>query len=170
MIQLYKEIKYWFWVNFNKYHLKTLWTVFKAYPYDYSYTWQIEKARLEELKYYFIKGSDTFDHKRDIYWLNKCLSLLDILISDGDDAWVYFDSEGVVDVKNIEVTNFSSLVSFFDKEKINTSNAERFFPDFFEVLKKNREIEDVFFHELYLAKAKNLYYEILKNMVYNWWD
>lgn len=170
MIQLYKEIKYWFWVNFNKYHLKTLWTVFKAYPHDYSYTWQIEKARLEELKYYFIKGSDTFDHKRDIYWLNKCLSLLDILISDGDDAWVYFDSEGVVDVKNIEVTNFSSLVSFFDKEKINTSNAERFFPDFFEILKTNREIEDIFFHELYLAKAKNLYYEILKNMVYNWGD
>ena len=51
--------------------------------------------RLEELKHYFIKVSDTFDHKSDIYWINKCLSLLDILINDGDDAWLYYNEVGI---------------------------------------------------------------------------
>lgn len=171
MIKAFREIKYWFWVNFNKYHLKTVWTTFKVHPHDYSYTWQIEKARLEELKQYFIKVSDTFDHKSDIYWINKCLSLLDILINDGDDAWLYYNEVGIkIDKDNINNIPFSSLISFFDKEKINISNAERFYPGFFNFISEDRAIEDVYYHELYLAKVKYLYYEILKNYVYNWGD
>lgn len=160
----YQTIRYWFQVNFNKYHFKTVWEAFKGFPHDHSYMWRLERAKLIEMKRYFIYSSDTFSHERDIYWINVCIKLLDILIED--DLWEYQTENGKV-YKSDDVIeeHFDSLRAVFNRY-VNTTNAARFT----NIYDEEALGYDTFRHYIYTKKAENLYYEILKNEIYGWWD
>jgi hypothetical protein len=71
---------------------------------------------------------------------------LDILIDDGD---------RLMDYKNKKF-----------KKYVNTKNFKRFKPN----APTSYDNLEIFNCDVYLAKVKYLYYEILKNKITNWWD
>ena len=159
----YQTIRYWFQVNFNKYHFKMVWEAFKGFPHDHSYMWRLERAKLIEMKRYFIYSSDTFSHEGDIYWINVCIKLLDILIED--DLWEYQTEDGkVYNSDDIIEAPFDSLIAVFNRY-VNVKNQTRFFNVY-----TDEDIYNSYKHYLYTEKVKHLYYEILKNKINDWWD
>lgn len=145
------DILFWFEICFNRYHFNVVWQTLKSMPYDATYTWKIEKARLIELKRYFIYSSDTFDHENDIKWINICIRLLDILIGDGFSE-CYVEGENSMDLVFIKYVNIKNL--------------NRFIP----FMTSNECCHDSVLQLVYMEKVKNLYYEIIKNNIYSWGD
>jgi hypothetical protein len=94
----------------------------------------------------YFKILNIVDHEDDIRYINICINLLDILIDDGG---------GLMDYKNMKF-----------KKYVNTKNFKRFIPNA-PTSYDNLEICNC---DVYMAKAKHLYYEILKNKITNWWD
>ena len=131
--------------NFTKLHLDSVFESFNFKPYDYTHIWRVERAHLIETKSYF-QISKIFDHTDDIKYIDICINLLDILIDDGD---------GLMDYKNMKF-----------KKYVNTKNFKRFVPN----APTSHDNLEICNYDVYMAKAKHLYYEILKNKIQNWWD
>lgn len=156
-MNIFKRIWYWnkntWWYplknlkkyNFTKLHFDSVSESFNFKPYDYTYIWRVERAHLIETKSYF-QISNIFDHTDDIRYIDICINLLDILIDDGD---------GSMDYKNMKF-----------KKYVNTKNSKRFIPNT-PTSYDNLEFCNC---DVYMAKVKHLYYEILKNKITNWWD
>lgn len=156
-MNIFKRIWYWnkntWWYplknlkkyNFTKLHLDSVLESFDFKPYDYTHIWRVERAHLIETKSYF-QISNSFDHTDDIKYINICINLLDILIDDGD---------GLMDYKNMKF-----------KKYVNTKNFKRFIQN----APTSYDNLEICNYDVYMAKAKHLYYEILKNKITNWWD
>lgn len=156
-MNIFKKIWYWnkntWWYplknlkkyNFTKLHLEGVFESFNFKPYDYTHIWRVERAHLIETKSYF-QISNIFDHTDDIKYIDICINLLDILIDDGD---------GLMDYKNMKF-----------KKYVNTKNFKRFIPN----APTSYDNLEICNYDVYMAKAKHLYYEILKNKITNWWD
>lgn len=156
-MNIFKKIWYWnkntWWYplkkfkkyNFTKLHLDSVFESFNFKPYDYTHIWRVDRAHLIETKSYF-QISKLFDHTDDIRYIDICINLLDILIDDGD---------GLMDYKNMKF-----------KKYVNTKNLKRFVANA-PTSDDNLELCN---YDIYMAKVKHLYYEILKNKIQNWWD
>ena len=156
-MNIFKKIWYWnkntWWYplknlkkyNFTKLHLDSVFESFNFKPYDYTHIWRVERAHLIETKSYF-QISNSFDHTDDIKYINICINLLDILIDDGD---------GLMDYKNMKF-----------KKYVNTKNFKRFIQN----APTSYDNLEICNYDVYMTKAKHLYYEILKNKITNWWD
>ena len=156
-MNIFKKIWYWnkntWWYplknlkkyNFTKLHFDSVSESFNFKPYDYTYIWRVERAHLIETKSYF-QISNFFDHTDDIRYIDICINLLDILIDDGD---------GLMDYKNMKF-----------KKYVNTKNFKRFIQN----APTSYDNLEICNYDVYMAKAKHLYYEILKNKITNWWD
>ena len=81
MKYLWHNLKYWASLYLSKAHLRTIWVTLTSPPYDYVYSLQIEKARLEEMIYYF-ENCGFAQHGEDIRWMKKCVKLLEIMIEE----------------------------------------------------------------------------------------
>lgn len=155
-MNIFKKIYYWnrntiyfpllrfFDTKLTKNHLICVKESFNAMPYDYSYLWRVEKVHLIEMRDYF-KISHITDHENDIKYIDICIKLLDILIDDG---YELFDYDNHVFCKFVNIRNDNR----FNLSKVTYDDIE------------------IYCFDVYIAKVKNLYYEILKNKITNWWD
>lgn len=155
-MNIFKKIYYWnrntiyfpllrfFDTKLTKNHLICVKESFNAMPYDYSYLWRVEKVHLIEMRDYF-KISHITDHENDIKYIDICIKLLDILIDDG---YELFDYDKHVFCKFVNIRNDNR----FNLSKVTYDDIE------------------IYCFDVYIAKVKNLYYEILKNKITNWWD
>lgn len=155
-MNIFKKIHYWskntfyypllsfFNIKLTKNHIKSTIESFNAMPYDYSYLWRVEKAHLIEMRDYF-KMSHTFDHENDIKYIDICIKLLDILINDGYELYDYDNHV------------FRKYVNICNDNRFNLS-------------KNTYDDLEIYCFDIYITKVKNLYYEILKNKINNWWD
>jgi hypothetical protein len=146
MKRIWYRIVQWVKENLTLARLRLIGETITDPPYDYCYLLRLERAKLQEMANYF-SHVDFVDHTRDIYWINICIRLIDIITDD-------------------ETTT--------DTPKVNTNNMWRFIninrirPG---VLPS--EVEDYYKaypSDLRQAKANALYYEIRKQYTQGWWD
>ena len=141
MLNWWNTIKSYIKRNITVARFNVIKTAIVSPPYCWLYLLQLEKAKLEETLAYFEKMY-FIDHKRDIYWINICINLLDIMINMD-----YRDPEGEVKV------NFKNLKRFYIKHgEITWEEIE----DFARAHPK----------ELYYIKASDLYYKIRSRYTY----
>lgn len=81
----------------------------------------------------------------DVKYIDICIKLLDILIDDG---YKLFDYDNHIFLKYVNIRNDNR----------------------FNVSKNTYDDIEIYCFDVYIAKVKNLYYEILKNKINNWWD
>lgn len=172
--KIYFEDKYWSCRSWIKYHLRRRFfnivkTCLKTYPWDYSYLYQIEEAKLKEMLDYHKNSHIVCEESRQqkIRTIQWALNMLHIIQNESD----YFDYRGGIkfeliedkddDGKPLYRANMDDL-EYIQKCKVNIQNYKRF------NLPKN--IIDLHPHELYVEKARYLYHKIRLNYEQIWWD
>lgn len=147
MKRFWHKIQFWIEQHLTLSHFRVVKTAFNGPAYDWSHLLRLEQAKLKEIKSYFETdfASSTFDHKKDIYWINICIRLIDIIVDQSED-YPY----------------------------VNTRNIWRFIQssDYVKGVKKE-DVEDYYKsypQELRWVKAEYLYYEIRKRYTSRWWD
>lgn len=147
--RIYNDVRCWFRHCFNKHHWKVIKEAILGYPFDYCYLWELEKAKLVEMQKFFEESNITIDDPKTAKEINLAIKLLDIMLFE-DDLYEF----------NHRTREYECLV------KVNTNNIDRFI---FNQCEKNF-ILDKMPHELYVVKAKHLYYELMKNKIRGWWN
>lgn len=169
---MYTDIRHWWnMCATHKSYWKLLKTTFKSYPYDYCYLLELEQAKLHQLEDYFksakIISDESYAHI--LKYIRLSISLLDIIM---DKVEIY----DFVDAEPNEQGAFKSAfenkyIKYHSNVYVNMRNAKRFV-----TCKSNEDLEhglNVYKKwpcELYIAKAINLYNQIRKQELYNWWD
>lgn len=148
----YDSTKCWFRYNFNKKKWNLIKTSIKTYPFDHYYIWDLEKSKLEESLYYFENHYYTERNPDIIKEIKLALKLLNIIIEDGEGLYEWINDEE------------SLKKSYKCNIYVNTNNYHRF------VNEKYKEMYLEYQHELYVEKAKYLYYKLLTYKIKNWWD
>lgn len=142
----------------NKNKRDLLKIVNKDRDWDYSFIYILLKQKLSNIVDYVERGdSVSAVSEWRLQWLKRCVSLLDILISEHVDNKVYINTQNAkrfheakfLTFDNITVNNETFL------ETINVTG---------EQLKRYNE------EEFYLIKAKHLLFNIMSNYIQNWWD
>lgn len=133
-----------------------------GFSFDYGYLYNLELAKLVEMKDYFEKYGISADNDKYIRQINLAIKLLKIVIDDGG-----FHYEWLTDGKgNVVDGNFSDTHVYVCDVKVNTKNADRFISD-----KKVRDFyAERYPHELYLLKARYLYHKLRYDFEQAWWD
>lgn len=84
MNYMWNKLKYWASLYITKAHLWTAWVALTSPPYDYTYLFRIEKAKLEEMVFYF-ENFGFARHDKDIRWMKMAIRLLEIMIDEPSD-------------------------------------------------------------------------------------
>lgn len=162
-------VRSWFHFHFNKNFIKLLKVVLKSYPWDEGYLYDIEKAKIEEMRKYHQKQMMFEGVEQVIRDMKICENLIDIFMEKklsfeySDKPWFEKNDDGTYRmVSNHDDMGYRCTVY------VNTRNMDRFFPknipdDYKEYLKKHP-------HEIYIAKAKYLYHKIRLERDGAWWD
>lgn len=144
MGKIWSNIRAFFEYNWNLSHWKFIKTAIFSNPYDWTYLFQVEKAKLEEMRDY-MERSEVVDHEENgnLRWVGICIRLLDIIIEEPEEC-----------------------------PYVNLRNAYRYYPRFLIEDKKEAWLDYVkeYPQELRWQKAYNLYYEIRKEYTTSWWD
>lgn len=146
MKQIWYRIVQWVEQNLTLARLRLIGETITDPPYDFCYLLRLEKAKLQEMANYF-SHVDFVDHTHDIYWINICIKLIDIITEDE---------------------------TITDTPKVNTNNMWRFIrpTDYVKGVEKE-DIEHYYKsypQDLRWVKAEHLYYEIRKFYTSHWWD
>ena len=158
-------VRSWIKHHTSKDFWKIVKKVFTSYPWDYSYLYQIEKAKIEEMANYLEKSNRFVGVEQVVRDMRICISLLSIMIGEKelfryDGGMVHIpNGDGTYKVRPSKDFKYNCLV------KVNTRNAARFVDD--EVY-RNYCIEHP--HELYEVKARKLYFKIREERDMTWWD
>ena len=154
---------------FNKDFHKLHKTVMKSYPWDFSYLYELERAKIEEMCKYHEKHQRFQNWEYVVRDMKICMKLLDIITGKVD----LFHFDGDLIFKPIEGTDDCELSHTDDFKyvchvNVNTRNIDRFIPG-----GKNcpyREYWKEKPHELYVEKARALYHKIRLEKDNEWWD
>lgn len=157
--RFYEDITCWFRYNFNKKKWNLVKNSITDYPFDYCYIWNLEKCKLEEILYYFENNCHIENNNDIIKEIKLALVLLQIIIDDGYTLYSYESNMEIKDNDVIFVPNKYKCNIY-----VNTNNYYRF------VNEKYKEFYEKYPHNLYVEKAKYLYYKLLNNKIRNWWD
>lgn len=166
--------RYWSCRNWLKQHLRKRFiniikVCLNSYPWDYSYLYQIEEAKLKEMLNYHENSHIVCEESRQqkIKTLKLALKMLYIIQNDTD----YFDFEGEMkfepyedkeyDGETLYKLNMDEL-KYIQKCKVNTRNYQRF--------NLSESVIELHPHELYIEKARYLYHKIRLNYEQIWWD
>lgn len=144
-------IKWWIKTHFTKQHLRMAWKAFVSNPYDFSCTEELMRYRLLDLLHYF-EGVIYIDTKEIISRIKLAIKLNEIITQE-EDLFTYEPNVNSED-KHLQ---YKCLV------KVNLRNMNRFSQDPY-------ELYELFPHELYIVKAKHLYYKILYENSWMWGD
>lgn len=141
----------------KKRHLNTTWQAFKSEPWDFWCTENIMYYRLIELQEYFEKCEYLEDASK-----NRILKQIKLAIRLNS---IFTErNENLYDI--LDLGNFSKPLEdrYVCNVNVNTRNAARFVhPDIISFYTK-------FPHELYILKARHLYYKILEYYAPTWAD
>ena len=161
-----KELKMWFRYHFRKEYRKLLKTTLKSYPFDYSYLYEIEQAKINEMIEYHKKADRFVGVEYVIRDMKIASSLIDIFI--GKKNIFHYDGE-LTYTKNEDGVTYTMGTSpdfkYNCDVKVNTRNIDRFIKD-----EKAKEFYLKSPHELYMIKAKYLYHKIRYEKDFEWWD
>lgn len=163
----YYHVRAWFKYHFNKDFFRVLKAVLKSYPWDCSFLYYIEKAKIAEMITYHEK------YKRFVGWENVvrdmkiCYKLIDIFTEEKE----LFKYTGKVKFIPIEGSNDYEMngddLKYHCLVKVNTKNIDRFIGN------RPKDIKKYWLehpHELYILKAKALYHKIRCEHDSEWWD
>lgn len=130
-------------------------TAFLSYPFDYSYMWVLQKAKLEDMLFYFSRAKYIAQKRYDSYCskIRLTIKLLDIVIEDD------LTYDAYINKKNWErflpEYSFEKQKLFDDKEKWRLWVDKQF--DLYPGLIRNK-------------KALKLYYRLIEQYEEEWWD
>lgn len=134
-----------------------------GYWFDYGYLYNIEYAKLAEMKSKFEKYGMSTDNYNIIRQIDLAMKLLKI-ISDETDLFDFVDNEQSK-YSSIGSKEWLGNKKYVCKVNVNLKNAKRF--------ATNGEYIGWFNkwpHELYEAKARYLYHKLRYNFEQRWWD
>lgn len=161
------SLKGWFKYHFNKENNNLMKTAWKGRPWDISFMYELEKAKIEEMIAYHTKADRYVGVEEDIKWMKLCVKLIDIF-TEKDSLFSY---TGDVKWNKLEDGNYEmdgSQLVYHCHVNVNTKNAGRFIPFGY----NNPKIEywKSHPHEIYILKAKALYHKIRNEKDGSWWD
>ena len=159
----------WFKYHFRREFFALLWEVLKTYPWDHSYLLNIEKAKMLEMAKYFERSQIAEGWERRVKELRLCARLIEIMTDEtelfhynGD--WNFVPSKTHPGCYEME---FSEDWEYVCDVKVNTKNIKRFVLD-------EKMIDYILnkdgLHQLYMIKARQLYYKIRLEREETWWD
>lgn len=162
------ELRAWF-----KYHTrKEFWNIvkvaFKGYPWQDSFLYELERAKIQEMIEYHKKAKRFEGWEYVVRDMQICINLIGIILEEEE----LFDYEGdglkftkIEGTDNYEISGNNKYVC---KVYVNTKNAYRFIP----LGNDNPHIDywKEHSHEIYLLKAKALYHKIRNERDAEWWD
>lgn len=160
-----RNIRSWFHYRLKKDFLHLLKVVLQSYPWDCTFLYYIEKAKIEEMRKYHERNNSFVDCDIVIRDMKICENLIDIFTENKE--LFYYDGD-IVFNKNengdytMETTpdfKYNCLV------KVNLKNIKRFVDN-----EKNYKYYIENPHELYILKAKHLYHKIRNERDFTWWD
>jgi len=136
-----------------------------SYPYDHSYLLRLEQIKLKEMIAYHKKAQRFVGVEKVIRDMNIAVGLLDIMLGNKDlfhfDGDLLFNKiEGKDEYEVVKSTDFKYVSDI----NVNLRNIDRFIP------KERQKIYLDMPHELYIEKAKVLYYKIRLEHTDEWWD
>lgn len=164
----YVELRSWFRDNFNKYHFKSSWTLFKSHPWDDSYMYETQRNQLIEMISQFEKGTVTTSetYAKMLKWMRLAVKMLDIMLDDvdishseGEMKFIEEDMNGET-VYRMDSSDYKHICDIY----VNTRTVRRFASE------KYVEYYTVYPDELYKVKAKYIYHMIMFRYSGEWWD
>ena len=184
--EYYLTVRHWFYCNFNKYHWRLLVTAFKTYPWDGTFILELEERQIDKQLHWFEHHQTMVDEQyneimRSLKWAKYCIHTLnneyDLFHFEGDIKSIpqskdpstgeMYDDPSNEDAE-LHRMDFTDHHYFYDGPRINRRNAHRFLNK--GMLESNMFKEGHFDHELYMAKARHLYYLIRERYTDLWWD
>ncbi len=161
----YYNIKTWFKYHFTKDFFKILKTLFKSYPWQESFLYDLERAKMNEMANYLEKADRFVGVEYVVRDIRLCIKMLDIINNETD----LFHYDGKLNFIPIENGNYTIKHSDDFKYNcdvyVNTRNIDRFC---FNEHEKKWMLRSP--HELYIRKAKYLYHKIRYERDNQWWD
>lgn len=155
-MQFYNKTRNYF-KYFTKYKWRVIWEAIKTQPYDYGYLLKLEKAKLKEMEYYFKHSNISFEDKRIAHDIKLAIKLLDIIDQTKD--LFTFDYVTMEEKDDEIIVKGSEYICLVD---VNLRNKDRF--------GKDNDLFEKFPDTLYVAKAENLYYKLMKERLNTWWN
>lgn len=155
---------HWCHMHFCKESWALLWQWFKGYPWDSSFLLDLEQAKLKEMIAYHKKRKFFVGWEQVVRDMQICVSLIDI-INEKKSLFTYTgNTEFSEPNEQGEVEWLPGNLEYHCLVKVNTKNTLRF------VDKKHLDFYKRHPHELYIQKAKALYYKIRYEKTDQWWD
>lgn len=161
----FRSICFWFRYHFNKDFFKLFKTLLKSYPWDEGFLYDLEKAKIEEMRKYHERVQRFEGVEYTIRDMKICESLIDIFTGkrdlfhyDGDIKFIK-NEDGHYELKKTDDFKYHCDVY------ANTKNMNRFVHD--------EKLYDFYINhpdELYQLKAKYLYHKIRYDNDGSWWD
>ena len=159
-----KSVRVWLKYHFKKEFRLLLGTTLKSYPWDYSYLYELEQAKIKEMIEYHKKANRFVGVEYAIRDMEICVKLIDIFLGKKD----LFHYDGDIVFKPIEGSDDYTVEHTPDFKYncdvyVNTRNINRFVSEQCDYYREHK-------HELYVLKAKALYHKIRNERDFEWWD
>lgn len=133
-----------------------------GYWFDYGYLYNIELAKLKEMRDTFKEKGMSADNDKYVRQMTLAIKLLEIIIDEGGFHFEWPSGVEPVTVKELR----KNLPTYVCDIKVNTKNVDRF--------AINEQEKDFYVnrypHELYLKKARYLYHKLRYEFEQYWWD
>jgi len=150
-------------VFYNKLKYKIVDEALNGYWFDYGYLYNIEYAKLAEMKSNFEKYGMSTDNDNIIRQIELAMKLLKI-INDETDLFDYVDNEQSK-YSSIGSKEWLENKKYVCKVNVNLKNAKRFAAN-----DEYLELFNKWPHELYETKARYLYHKLRYYFEIYWWD
>lgn len=156
----------WYWMryHFSGDFIKLLKTVLKGYPWDVHYLYDLEKAKIEEMSRYHEKYHTKYGYRHTIRDMKICMSLIEIF-SEQRELFHYTGQTREVPIEGTDCVEIETGdLQYHCDVHVNTRNICRFLDG--ECLEWGLRHP----HELYMIKARKLYFKIREERDPEWWD
>lgn len=170
---LYLSIRHWFYCNWNMDHFRLVKAAFMSYPWDHSYLLRLEELQIKKALSWFEKHQTATDeyHIPKLNSLRIAHTLLH-RINHQDEWYDYVPYENEEEMakdgrpdKLDRMLNITPMKYIYNGPRVNRRNMDRFMSK--EELKVIGHFHD---DDLYVIKAKSLYYKIRDKYTDTWWD
>lgn len=156
-MNIFTDIKHWIDYIFKRKSLKLIREACVSYPYDWTYLLELNRVKYEQMIEYFENSNITDSSPRICRDLRICINLIDIITEKTE--LVDNDTTGILDPYYLENRKTRQIT-----RKVNYKNIDRFIPERHQEFYK--DLED----EYYIEKAKHLYFKILNDKLFTFWD
>lgn len=156
-MSIFTDIKHWIDYIFKRKSLKLIREACVSYPYDWTYLLELNRVKYEQMIEYFENSNITDSSPMICRDLRICINLIDIITEKTE--LVDNDTTGILDPYYLENRKTRQI-----NRKVNYKNIDRFIPERHQELYK--DLED----EYYIEKAKHLYFKILNDRLFTFWD